>query len=194
MVHFTDSSFIDYLGKIARIAPENENLRKNLYLGIKYSRKSIYRTLLVVDTDLVNLSHYPISHFTDKLRGVTSQRRLDLESVLANAADVENGEVLIYCPDPEMQSKEVDARLEIVENRVLPLRVQRESFTYHQDVQVLEQYYKDLWRTYVFVSPSLFATPQNVVQLSINLSNDLNYLKLLLMAKCVHMIFASMKT
>src|SRR5208337_3645327 len=32
----------------------------------------------------------------------------------------------------------------------------RESFTYNQDVRVLEQYYQDLWRIYIFVSPSLF--------------------------------------
>jgi hypothetical protein len=55
-----------------------------------------------------------------------------------------------------MQSKVVDARLEITEGRVLPLRVQRESFAYKADLDVLQQYYDELWRAYVFVAPELF--------------------------------------
>jgi len=52
--------------------------------------------------------------------------------------------------------KEVDARLEIFENRILPLRVQRESFAYHLDIELLERYYQDLWQIYIFVSPALY--------------------------------------
>lgn len=55
-----------------------------------------------------------------------------------------------------MQAKEVDARLEIKEGRVLPLRLQRESFAYHADLKVLEEYYRQLWLIYVFVSPAVY--------------------------------------
>jgi len=159
IAHFSDLTLIDYLGK-AKVDPKNKNLQKQLYLGIKYDRRAIYRTLLVVDIDLVQLSNHPISFFTEKLRGLPNQGRLELEKDLADVADSEGGEVLVYCPSPDMQSKEVDARLEITENRVLPLRVQSESFTYYQDVRVIEQYYQDLWRMYIFVSPSIFDNPK----------------------------------
>lgn len=120
----------------------------------------IYRTLLIVDTDLVTKSSYSISYFATALRdGKSNQGRQELEKGLAEAAEVENGEVLVYCPSPDMQSKEVDVRLEIVEDRILPLRVQRESFAYQADVKVLEQYYQELWRMYIFVSPEVFSNP-----------------------------------
>lgn len=46
--------------------------------------------------------------------------------------------------------------MEIQENRVLPLRSQRDSFAYSDDVRVLEQYYRELWCAYVFVAPEIF--------------------------------------
>jgi hypothetical protein len=55
-----------------------------------------------------------------------------------------------------MQLKLVDARLEINDGRVLPLRVQRESFAYSADLAVLQQYYQELWRSYLFVAPDVF--------------------------------------
>jgi len=39
---------------------------------------------------------------------------------------------------------------------VLPLRIQTDSFAYRGDLEVLEQYYSELWRAYVFISPRLF--------------------------------------
>jgi hypothetical protein len=157
IVHLTDSSFIDCLGK-AEVLEDYADLQKKLLLGLKYDRRKIYRTLLVVDTDLVSVSMHPINYFTTKLRGSVAERR-EVEKELTEAANEKEGEVLIYCPSSEMQSKEVDARLEINEKRILPLRVQRDKFTYNLDVQVLEHYYKDLWRMYIFVSPEVFDNP-----------------------------------
>lgn len=82
--------------------------------------------------------------------------RFYLENKLAEVASASNGDVLIYCPSPDMQAKEVDARLEIVKDRVLPLRIQKELFAYNSDLKVLEQYYQELWLIYIFVSPEIF--------------------------------------
>ncbi len=162
-LHFSDTSLIDYLGTV-KVAKENTELQRKLYVGIRFDRKAIYRTLLVVDTDLVQMSARPISYFSKDLRkdeqnNPSNKGRLKLEGELIKATGADAGEVLVYCPSPDMQSKEVDARLEIKEKRVLPLSVQRESFAYNTDVRVIEQYYQQLWRIYIFVSPRLYEDP-----------------------------------
>jgi hypothetical protein len=120
----------------------------------------MYRTLMVIDTDLINLSNRHIQYFTTALRQkngkASSIGRQELEKALSLAAGQEDGAVLIYCPSADMQSKEVDARLEIIEEKVLPLRVQTESFAYHADIRVLQQYYRELWRMYIFVAPNIY--------------------------------------
>jgi uncharacterized protein len=161
IIHFSDITFIDRLGTAKLNDDDTSKLQRKLWIGIRYDRKMVYRTLLVVDTDLVQMSARPISYFSKDLREDENGKasyigRKTLEKELAAAAGVEDGEVLIYCPSSDMQSKEVDARMEIVENRVLPLSVQKESFTYQADVRVLEQYYQQLWKIYLFVSPDLY--------------------------------------
>ena len=37
--------------------------------------------------------------------------------------------------------------------------MQRESFAYRDDLNVLEQYYQELWRAYVFVMPEIYDDP-----------------------------------
>lgn len=120
----------------------------------------MYRTLLVVDTDLAQSSKHSISFFATELRDVDTDGkpvgRARLENDLARAGNLSPGEVIVYCPSPKMQLKLVDARLEINDGRVLPLRVQRESFAYAADLAVLQQYYEELWRSYLFVAPHVF--------------------------------------
>ncbi len=172
IIHFSDGSFIDQFRNAATkeeqkadkadpvIVEEQKALQKKLYSGIRYDRRAIYRTLMVVDTDLIHLSKYPISYYEKQLRehqGKPSNKgRQELEQYLASESAVPDGEVLIYCPSPDMQSKEINARLEIKDHKVVPLRLQRESFAYQDDVRVLEQYYQELWRMYIFVSPKIF--------------------------------------
>ena len=161
MAHFSDSDLVDYLGKVESGVPAAEReLQHQLYVGLRFRRDEMYRTLLVVDTDLINLSKHSVGYVAQELRGSkkepTSVGRKSLESKLAAAAGAKEGEIIIYCPSLSMQSKLVDARLEINVNRILPLRVQKEFFTYKADLDVLQQYYDELWRAYVFVSPRLF--------------------------------------
>lgn len=159
VAHLSDTGMIDYLGNVP--VPANHRvLQRRLYTALRFRRPHMYRTLLVVDPGLVQASPYEITYFAQALRGTSEEPssvgRRDLETFLASAAGEPEGEVLVYCPSPAMQSKEVDARLEIEENRVLPLRVQTRAFVYRADVDVLSQYYEALWRLYILVSPSLF--------------------------------------
>lgn len=163
MAHLSDQSLIDYLGTVELSSTVNTALQRRLHTALRYRRSDLYRTLLVVDTALAEASSHSISYFAKELRGEkdlpSNAGRLKLEHALAKAAGGADGDVVIYCPSPSMQSKVVDARLEIAEGRVLPLRVQTESFAYHADLEVLQQYYDQLWRAYVFVSPLLFEEP-----------------------------------
>ena len=160
MTHLSDSSLIEYLGHVG-VDAKHRALQNHLYLGLVARRQDMHRTLLVVDRELANAGRYPMSFIAEDLRGTKDKtgsiRRQDLEKKLSEAAGGKDGDVIIYCPDPSMQSKEVDARMEIAINRVLPLRVQDEIFTYHAEVELLKHYYLDLWRAYVFVSPAIFS-------------------------------------
>jgi len=160
MTHLSDSELIDYLGRVTVESTAARKLQEQLHAGLRYRRSDIYRTLLVVDTALVDAGSHSLSFLAAHLRGKKStpsnSGRVELEAALVGAAGANDGDVIVYCPSPSMQSKVVDARLEIKEGRVLPLRIQTESFAYHGDLKVLQQYYDELWRAYVFVSPDLF--------------------------------------
>ena len=163
MTHLSDTELIDYLGNV-EVDPEYKNLQAAFHKALRFRREDIYRTLLVVDQDLVNAGKHSLQYFANEMRGTkdapTSEGRLALEEFLASGAQARSGEVIVYCPSPGMQSKEVDARLEIIRDRILPLRIQKESFAYNADVDVLQRYYEELWRAYIFVSPSLFEDTQ----------------------------------
>jgi hypothetical protein len=130
-----------------------------LYLALRYQRRGIYRTLLVIDTDLVEKSSHSVSYFVTEWRGSkespSNATRLALEHKLAAAAQGDDGDVILYCPDANMQSKLIDARLEIEINKILPLRSQK-GFVYRRDIETLQKYYESLWRAYIFVSPEIF--------------------------------------
>jgi len=163
VTHFSDSELLDYLGKVPLKSERARNLQNSLYSGLRHRRKDVYRTLLVIDRDVLNASPHSVSEFAQRLRGTkekpSPEGRKQLERTLAKAAGAEDGEVIVYCPSPEMQSKEVDARVEIINDRVLPLSMQRESFAYHEDLAVLERYYEELWRGYIYVAPAVFESP-----------------------------------
>ncbi len=167
MTHLSDAELIDYLGTGVQVDLADKEtelhyrqLQQRLYRGLRYRRRDLYRTLLVIDTDLAEESIHHVAYFTKVLRGhgdhPDNTGRQEFEVTLAKAAGMKDGDVLIYCPAGDMQSKEIDARLEIQENKVLPLRVQ-DTFVYKRDVDTLQEYYKSLWRAYVFVAPHLFA-------------------------------------
>jgi HD superfamily phosphohydrolase len=162
IVHLSDSELIDYLGEVEPEYASLGPLQKRLHSALRYRRSQLYRTLLVVDTDLAHSSKHSISFFATELRGVNAagrSTREDLEEKLVKVAGIDTGDMIIYCPSPTMQLKVVDARLEISEGRVLPLRVQGEAFAYAADLAVLQQYYQELWRSYLFVAPNIFDNP-----------------------------------
>jgi len=160
MTYLSDGDLIDYLGKVPLVPVDASRLQGRLYTALRYRRRDLYQTLLVVDTPLAHSSPHSLTYFAHELRGAkgkpSSEGRRKLEASLAVSANSHDGDVIVYCPSLGMQSKLVDARLEISEDRVLPLRVQKEVFAYRADLDVLQQYYDDLWRAYVFVAPEVF--------------------------------------
>lgn len=165
MTHLSDTELIDYLGttKIELTDKKNEahyqDLQRRLYVGLRYQRALLYRTLLVIDTDLAERSSHLVSYFVKKWRGPeeasSNTERRDFERRLAKAGKAQDGDVIVYCPAETMQSKEIDARVEIQENRIVPLRSQS-TFVYNRDVDALKSNYASLWRAYIFVAPEIF--------------------------------------
>lgn len=166
LVHLSDHDLVEYLGR-SDVNGRAEKLQRKLYLGLRY--RKLYRTLLVVDMDLARESSLGREFFPQHLWGdpgtpstftEACENRIALECKLANAAYPGQGEkvgdVLVYCPSASMQSKEIDVRVEIKPDTVRPLRREREQFTLRGDIEILREYYSDLWRMYLFVDPDLY--------------------------------------
>ena len=160
MTHLSDVGLIEYLRTVS-VADEDKPLQKRLSAGIVSRRGDMYRTLLVVDCDLAAAGKRLHEYIATDLRGPDakpdSTKRRQLEKELEEAASGRCGDVIIYCPSADMQSKEIDVRMEIDVDRVLPLRVQEQIFTYRAEVDLLRGYYLSLWRAYIFVAPDIFA-------------------------------------
>ena len=168
MVHLSDAQLIQYLAA-EDCQSDQKVLKRRIAKALSYrrvgKRVGMYRTLLVVDMDLVRASKFALSVFTEKLRGKddapSADGRLGLEKLLSDSARARMGEVIVYCPSEKMQSKEIDVRLEVKEDTVLPLRelAARDEFVDSSDVNALSKHYAQLWRTYIFVAPEVFASP-----------------------------------
>jgi HD superfamily phosphohydrolase len=155
MLHLSDAEFLHYLGREVMLPTQvDRDLQRRLYVGLRYRRDGLYRTLLVVDPELVRLAT-AVPSVTKAIRD-TDGGRAELERGLCDAGGVPQGSVLVYCPSDRMQAKEVDARLETREGRVVPLRIQKEAFTYRQDLSTLKGYYEELWRAYVVVDATTY--------------------------------------
>jgi HD superfamily phosphohydrolase len=166
VIHLSDHDFVEYLGH-CKVTEGSQNLQRRLYLGIRY--RKLYRTLLVVDMHLARKSIRGAEFFAQHLWGAADDHslteqalnnRMSLESDLSLAAytgqEDKNGSVLIYCPSGKMQSKEIDVRVELQSGTVRPLRRESEEFSLKGDIRVLTDYYKELWRMYLFVEPALY--------------------------------------
>ena len=162
MAHLSDYGLIDYLGTAVELPPEKRALQTSLHRALRYRRDDSYRTLMVIDTDLVGEAGRDslVTAWRGSKAHPDSSKRRELEAKLAEAAGAREGDVIIFCPAADMQSKEVDVRLELSEGKVYPLRTQQQSFAYRRDVETLQHHYKELWRAYIFVAPDLFARPE----------------------------------
>ncbi len=159
LTHLSDASLVDCLAQAEPASAADRPVRDALAAALRFRRTAIPRTLLTIDVALAAASRVGLQGIAGHLRGsaeAPSQAgRQELEAALAEAAGGHDGDVLVYCPSPEMQSRDIDVRLEIEPGRILPLGAQRALFAQRADVDVLDQYYRELWRAYVFVSPAI---------------------------------------
>lgn len=187
MMHFDDISFIDYLGK-KEIDEKLTPLQKKLYNAIRFNREKVYKTLLFIDNDVIESSRFSFDYIIQSLRkdeagNPSNKSRNELEEKIAESANVKYGDIIIYCPSDTMQAKEVDARLEIEDDNVTPLRCQSEKFTYNADIKVLESYYHNLWQTYIFVSPEVFESKKKCKIIVDYIRKEYEFSKMVLYSK-----------
>jgi HD superfamily phosphohydrolase len=175
VVHLSDAEMIEYLGRQVD-AGDSSELQRKLYLGLRY--RKLYRTLLVVDTDLADECTNGRVFFPNRFRGLADdveagraaqENRTQLERDLAlvaypGRAD-KYGSVLLYCPSNKMQAKEIDVRTELRPGIVRPLRTEQRQFSLSRDIDVLKIYYSELWRMYLFVEPEIYADSEKCLKL-----------------------------
>ena len=154
LIHLSDSEIIRYAAEVEfESSDEARQVRAGLYAGLRYQRRLVYRTLVVIDYEaVVQHSKFGLNYIVAEMR----QKRVLLEKELAAKASVRYGDILVFCPTTRMQRKETNARVEITEGKILPLARQHASFACETDLTALDKYYDELWRAYIFVQPDVY--------------------------------------
>jgi HD superfamily phosphohydrolase len=166
MAHFGDEGLVQFLAdktdRIPRI--------KDLCHGITY--RSEYRLLYTVDYDTA-ITTGGATKFTHDLKpqdgggGLREQRENELAELLYRGGHWQPEDappVLIYCPSPKMQAKEVEARVELEVGKSMSLN-RHESL--RDELRMMNEKYQRLWRLYLFVHPRLIVTLDEFQQASL---------------------------
>ena len=166
LAHFGDEGLIQFLADKAEQVPRI----KDLCHGINY--RSEYRLLFTIDYDTA-LTTGGVIKFTQDLkpqdggRGHRVRREEELAELLYRVdlwRPQDAPPLLIYCPSPKMQAKEVEARVELESGRAMSLN-RHDSL--RDELRMMNEKYQRLWRLYLFVHPRLFADLNDPQQASI---------------------------
>src|SRR5258708_21986333 len=66
MTYLSDGDLVDYLGRVPLSSTASSELQRKLYTALRYRRRDLYQTLLVVDTDLAHSSPHALSYFASE--------------------------------------------------------------------------------------------------------------------------------
>jgi HD superfamily phosphohydrolase len=103
--------------------------------------------------------------------------RRDAEIEIANKANVDPADVVIYCPELTMEMKSAEVLVALPNNEIKKLK-DIKSQGIQQEVQRIMAQHRDLWRLYVFVAPDIYVDRNKVERIHgacvevFHLSND----------------------
>jgi uncharacterized protein len=82
------------------------------------------------------------------------RQREDAEKAIATAAGIEPHEVIVYCPSFKMSLPEADVPVRMEGGRLLPL-----SGSTNEEIRILKEKHKALWRFFVLVDRNVWQNP-----------------------------------
>jgi len=126
--------------------------------------RNLYRPVywLLPGEEKEDLPRYQeVSKLADRYHKNPSERR-DAENEIANKADIDPADVVIYCPELTMEMKSAEVLVALPNNEIKKLR-DIKSQGIQQEVQRITEQHRNLWRLYVFVAPKVYGD-QNIVE------------------------------
>lgn len=136
-------------------------LAEQLAEMIRYRR--LYKRCYVLHRDAESLDSGAFEDVVSHLSALyhfDADRRSRAESELCRNSGLKDGQLIIYCPSPDMQLKEAD----------VPIAGLREAESLkdvtarNSELQVLMASHRRLWRFYVFISPEALEKAQAVAK------------------------------
>jgi uncharacterized protein len=123
--------------------------------------RRLYRAVAVVPYLSAVKSSGGITSFVSRLRADESERSR-IELLVARQAGVAASHVMIYCPAPKMQAKNIDVRVQLDEDRARPLGRYPDEPIIQREINLLNDKYYDLWQVLVFLHPDSFERHEHV--------------------------------
>jgi hypothetical protein len=165
LAHFGDESLIQYIASADKDNKARGDDKRALAAAtemcnaITYRRE--YRLLYTLDFGTAGKT-CGVTKFRDDLRDKPDgrQKREEELATLLRRDHVWDSDVippiLIYCPNLRMQAKEVEARVESRAGYAMSLNLHDDSMV-AEELRILNEKYKRLWRLYLFEHPRLCA-------------------------------------
>lgn len=172
VAHFGDESLLAFLAQKPKEPLSKEQEKRfvraeALVRRIRY--RDEYRLLFTLDYGTAERARGAAMIIEDLRRG-RDQGRREFERAVGEMvqgsplASVLGSEppILVYCPNLQMQVKEVAARVELVPDHVIPLNRQKDNPVLEHEIRILNEKYRTLWRLYLFANPRLAALGEAV--------------------------------
>lgn len=127
----------------------SRHLYKRCYVLHREAESLGSNVLADVVSDLTPLYHY------------NTAKRGTVELELCRASGLQEGQLIIYCPSPDMQLKEADVPIAGCPQQAKSLKDVAER---RSELHVLMNSHRRLWRFYVFISPEASERAQTVAK------------------------------
>lgn len=116
-------------------------------------RRRLYKPVVVITHDMAR-SERRVEYFSTKYRNRQECQKYEVE--LASRLGVSEDSLVIYCPSPRPQVKQIETRVLVDRPTVLPLWDDN-RFRYQAD-DICDRYTR-LWKLFVFLRPDEYANP-----------------------------------
>jgi predicted HicB family RNase H-like nuclease len=141
----TDTDLLMHLSR-------NDAISNNLIEMIQ--KKNLYKPCLIISFQYAQkIGLYGRLVRDYYLHDDAEKNVLTLEEQLTNEIKSIGHNVFISCSNPKMQAKEIDTYIQLEDDRIVAMKLQRQIDPIYREINALTEKYKNLWRFYIFLHP-----------------------------------------
>jgi HD superfamily phosphohydrolase len=119
----------------------------------RFESRQLYKACYILTA---NVGEQKRQQIVDRLHYNVPQRE-EAERIIAAAAGIERQQIIIYCPSLSMSLPEADVQVRFEDGTLAPL-----SGSNNEEIRILKEKHKALWKFYVFIDRSVFASRERV--------------------------------